>query len=597
MASSSVPLQVRDLEIGTVGGSPLVKGVSFDVREGEILGIVGPSGAGKSVTALSLLGLLPPSLHVRGGSVEWRGEELVGAPEARLRALRRSELGVVFQEAMSALHPCYRVGRQLEGALRLQGLDRTVARRASLELLREVGVPEPATWARRFPYEWSGGMRQRALIAMALAGSPRLLIADEPTSSLDVTIQAQVMAVLARLRRERGLSIILISHDLGLVAEQVDRLVVFSSGRVIEAGPVSRILEAPRDEVTRALTRGWHASRIPTSATARTGEGYAGGEGRPVLLDVQGLAARAGSTPAVRDVSLRVGAGEWVALIGESGCGKSTVARALVGLTPLDEGRLALDGEPLGVGGANPRRIRSDIQLVLQDSSAALNPRRTVAWSVGRPLEIRGVRGEARRSRVAELLERVGLSPTDGRRRPGQLSGGERQRAALARALAVRPRLLILDEPFSSLDAHRRADLADFLAELQQDLGLSYLVISHDLRSVAAWAQRIYVVYLGRVVEEGSARDVLSRPAHPYTADLVGSSPGSGLDGPSRVPPGHVPNPLDVPTGCPYHPRCVLATDVCRAARPGLDAVATTTSAPLDGPRRMAACYHPLPVG
>lgn len=572
-----------------------MNGVSFTVSPREILGIAGPSGSGKSLTALSVLGLLPPSLSVMGGRIEWKGESLLTATAERLRQVRQSEIGIVFQEAQSALHPCYRVRDQISEALRARGTERRTAEEQSLELLASVGVPDPAAWGDRYPHQWSGGMRQRGLIAMALTNDPALIIADEPTSSLDVTVQAQIMELLVSLKATRDLAMVLISHDLAMLSRYADRIAVMAEGRVVQTGAAHELFANPRHEVTRKLVRHW----THNGGAVRSGTGPGRDVETGALLEVYDLAVHPGGVHAVRDINLRVGVGECVAVIGESGCGKSTLARTIMGLDRPTHGGVKHRGVDVFPDSAvELSRLRREAQMVFQDPSSALNPRRTVGWSVARPLQLQGtVSREERERRVAFLLTRVGLPLRYASYRPHQLSGGERQRVAIARALSVNPRLLILDEPFSALDAHLRGSLMELLDELRAELGLSYLLITHDLRSVRVLADRVYVVYLGRVVEHGPVADVLSRSAHPYTHALVSAEPGE-LSAPPVVIErvllaGEVPDPLSAPSGCAFRSRCWRTTDLCRLQVPEL--VAVEDDRPEKSVLQSVACFNPCP--
>lgn len=575
-----------------------VDGVSFEVQPREVFGIAGHSGAGKSLTVLSILGLLPSAVSVSAGRIEWRGEDLLRVSPGRLRQVRRAEIGIVFQEAQSALHPSHRIRDQVAEALRTGGAGRKAAREEALDLLDSVGVPDPRQWGERYPHEWSGGMRQRGLIALALANRRTLLIADEPTSSLDVTVQAQIMELLAGLRDSRGLSLVLVSHDLALLAEYADSIAIMKEGRIVERGAVADLLERPTHSVTRRLVASWTSTTEAGSPRDHPERAQPANEPEHLLV-VRDLHAFPGGVPAVRGVDLVVRARECVALVGESGCGKSTLARALVGLVPHVKGSVTYRGRLVVPGArADLLRLQREAQLVFQDPSASLNPRRSVGWSVGRPIQLHeSVPTSDRRRRVRELLIRVGLPPAYADRRPHELSGGERQRAAIARALSVHPRLIILDEPFSALDAHLRSALIDLLAGLRRELGLSYLLISHDLHVVRALAGRMYVIYLGRVAEQGDVTTVMEQRRHPYTRALVSAEPRRGLDGvPSAtrlVLPGEVPNPLAAPTGCAFRLRCWRNDERCATHHPPL--------APLQPGQSLerghgAACFHPCPV-
>ena len=586
--SASPLLRLEDLSVAFDGRPAAVDGVSLRIDPGEVVGLVGRSGSGKTLTALSILGLLPRGAKITGGSIRYRGSELVGADDGTLRGIRGAEIGLVFQDPLSALHPALPVEHQVvEGLAWTQGRSPKRARTEARSLLDRVHAPDPETWGPRLPHEWSGGMRQRALLAMAMARDPALLIVDEPTTALDVTLQAQILSDLEELRSRRDLSILLITHDLGVVAELAHRVVVMDRGRIVETAEIEEIFDSPRAGATRFLLEG----RLPASgasgdvADAGGPTRNAGGGTTPAapLLDVRELTVRIGDVPVVESVDLRLPRGGTLALVGESGCGKSTIARALVGLEDGASGHVLLGGHD--VLAAPPQRLRSirrSIQLVWQDPFASLNPRRRIGWAVERPLRIHRLAGgvEARR-RALELLDRVRLPRSYARRYPHELSGGERQRVAIARALSVEPDLLILDEPFSALDAALRRGLLKLLGELREDLGFACLLVSHDLSLVRAAAERVAVVYLGRIVEEGRIGAVFSSPRHPYTAALLSAVP---VDHPRDrgkrrriILEGDVPSPASRPSGCEFRTRCHKARPECSTRLPPLDAPGPTS--------------------
>lgn len=595
-------LSIRDLSVsfGARTSRPPVDGVSLDVQPGEVVGLVGSSGAGKSLTALSVLGLLPREARVRAGSIRLRGRELVGADAATFRSIRGRVVGLVLQDPQAALHPCIPVELQVvEGLAWEKGVTPAAERDRARAILGSVGLPDADLWGSRYPHQWSGGMRQRALLATALVREPDLLIVDEPTSALDVTLQAQLLERLRDLRDQRGTAILLITHDLGVVAELADRVAVMDAGRIVESGPAETLFDMPRHPATRFLVEGRRppvrggpapGNRPPAGPSPAAGTVTSPAR-QPLVLDVRDLSVRIGDTLAVESVDLAIHAGEALGLVGESGCGKSTVARAIVGLEPEARGQVTLGGRGvLGASSGALRAARRTAQIVWQDPQGSLNPRRSVAWAVARPLRVHGIADsrEARRHAL-ELLERVGLPLEAAGRRPSDLSGGEQQRVAIARALAVQPRLLILDEPFSALDAALRSGLIDLLEGLRRELDLAYLLISHDLSLVRALVDRVAVAYLGRIVERGSAEAVLSRPLHPYTRALVAAAP---VDHPRKrasgkriVLEGQVPSAARRPVGCPFRTRCWKARPECAVARPN--------AAAGPEPGHEAACLFP----
>jgi len=560
-------LEVRGLrvEFATEGGAvQAVDGVSFELGAGEVLAIVGESGSGKSVTAQTILGLTRSHNATIEGSVRLRGQELVDASEAELQKVRGGEVAMVFQDPMTSLNPVYRVGHQIVEAIRAhRRMSDAEARALAIEMLGAVEIPDSERRVDNYPHEFSGGMRQRAMIAMALALEPTVLIADEPTTALDVTIQAQILALLARLNRERNLATILITHDLGVVAEVADRILVMHEGRIVERGSLDEIFYAPKDSYTRRLLGA--VVRLdqppPPKPTSTTGDGpipsniSTESARRPALLEVRGLVKRfpvrgglfqrtRGETTAVDEVSLTVARGETLGLVGESGSGKSTLCRAILGLIEPDSGSIRFEGREIaGLPQRRMRPIRGDIQMVFQDPYSSLNPRKRVGQIVGASLRsqdsladgpktsgiptvsARRREGEAPRRQVGELLERVGLSAAHYDRYPHELSGGQRQRVGIARALAVEPRLIVADEPVSALDVTIRAQILDLLAELQDDFDLSYVFVAHDIGVVRHVSDRIAVMHEGKIVEEGPTGGVCERPSHPYTRSLLDAVP------------------------------------------------------------------------
>ncbi|WP_051732915.1 dipeptide ABC transporter ATP-binding protein [Kitasatospora phosalacinea] len=513
-------LRVRELHV-SFGERAAVRGVDFALGAGESLGIVGESGSGKSTTALALLRMLPAGGRITGGSVELDGRDLAALPEEALRAVRGKRIAMIFQDPMSSLNPVLSVGRQLDEALRAHGERRPKAERASraVELLELVGVPKAASRLGDFPHQFSGGQRQRIMIALALAHDAQVLVADEPTTALDPTVQRQILRLLARINRERGTALVVISHDLGVIAETCSRLLVMRDGEVVEQGATTLLLTAPRHSYTRTLLAAVPRLDAPSRAAANSTPGA-----EPLLV-VRGLAKGYGPrrrrNAALESVDLELHPGETLGLVGESGSGKSTLARALVGAHAPDAGGISFAGQPL-----DGRRARREIQMVFQDPYASLNPRLTVGRIIAEPLIAHRVGDRAQRqARVAELLEQVGLEASAAARSPREFSGGQRQRIGIARALAPEPSVLVCDEPVSALDVSIQAQVIDLLARLQRELGLAVLFIAHDLAVVRQVSHRIAVLHRGRIVESGPADRVVTAPEHPYTAELLAAVP------------------------------------------------------------------------
>ncbi|MEY9874509.1 peptide/nickel transport system ATP-binding protein [Streptacidiphilus sp. MAP12-33] len=658
-----------------------VDDVSFTLEAGETLGLVGESGCGKSMTGLSVMGLLPPGGEIVGGSsVRLDGRELVGLPDKELRRVRGNEIAMVFQDPMTSLNPTRTIGHQVaESVLLHRGCTRAEAAERAVEVLGLVGLPHARERLGDYPHQLSGGLRQRVLIAMALANEPRVLIADEPTTALDVTIQAQILDLLADLRRRLDMAVVLITHDMGVTAGHTDRVNVMYAGRIAESTGTERLFRGMRHPYTQSLLASVPrldqdpATRLPTipgmppdlvdppsgcrfaercayvTDTCREKEpqltGTDGGDGpdghrfacwhptdgplprasvtatpRPADAPSGTPSVAAGSVPlleardlvkefpvrgarlpgrprrvvhALSGVSLTLAAGETFGLVGESGCGKTTLGRILVGLDRPDAGSVTLEGTELGpLRGRELRRRRRDLQMMFQDPFSSLDPRMRVGSILREPLQIQGI-GTARQqeSRVAELLDEVGLPQHAVELYPHEFSGGQRQRIGLARALALTPRVIVADEPVSALDVSVRAQVLNLMNRLQADHGLSYLVISHDLAVVRYLADRIGVMYLGRMVEVGTADDIHLRAVHPYTAGLLDAvpvpDPGEERAKAARGPAvrGELPNPVDPPSGCRFRTRCPLAQDRCAQQEPVLRPF---------GPRHFAACHFPL---
>jgi ABC-type glutathione transport system ATPase component len=531
-----------------------VRGVSFDIGQDTTLALVGESGSGKTVTAMSILRLLPENALVDAASrIEYAGENLLAAPPARLRALRGREISAVFQEPMSSLNPVLTVGEQVAEVLRLH---RRMAPRQALEraaeLFAEVGIPEPRARLRAYPHELSGGQQQRVMIAMAIANEPKLLIADEPTTALDVTVQRQVLELIARLRERHGMSVLFISHDLGLVGEIADEVVVMREGEVRESAPVRRIFGAPQDPYTRALLAcrprlDTRPRRLPViDDFMRGGATPSATLERPAaaanLIEAKHLrkefrlrtgwfAAR--SLHAVRDVSFGISRGRTVGLVGESGSGKTTVAMLVMRLVEASGGEARLeDTDLLRLSPARMMAFRKRIQIVFQNPYASLNPRLSIGRSLMEPMRIHrlGADEAQRVERARRLLQRVGLPQDAMQRYPHEFSGGQRQRIAIARALAVEPQVLICDEPVSALDVSVQATVLNLLLDLQEERGLAYLFISHDLAVVKYMSDEVLVMREGEVVERGAPEAIYRDPQHEYTRELLAAIP-RGLEG------------------------------------------------------------------
>jgi len=647
-AETTAPLlEVRDLAVTYRSGEQAVRavrGVSFTLEAGQTLGMAGESGCGKTSVALSLLRLLPASAKL-SGQILFKGENIIDMGWQKLRAVRWGKASVVFQGAMSALNPVRTIGEQIcEPILLHEKVGRRVAEARAAELLDSVGVPSRRRAS--YPHELSGGQRQRVMIAMALACRPELIIADEPTTALDVIVQAQILDLMTSLVSEQQISMMMISHDLSVLGQTCDRLAIMYAGRVAEVGPSSEVLGTPRHPYTGILGRAfphmgdpgsrmapaglpgeppdlrgdtagcpfaprcpeaveaclthdielWSAGENRESACIKVLDSYAAVRGAddhatsagtreaPVheptgsqlaepggevsrtddpVLEADGLRVvfpgRRGRGPAraVDDVNLTIGRGEIVALIGESGCGKSTLARALVGLVEPTAGEVRYSGAQLRYGGAALRRHRRHVQLVLQDPAAALNPRQNVFDAVAEGPRLHGVRAGLT-DRVHQALSRAGLRPPEQfiARYPHELSGGQQQRVVIAGALALDPLVLVADEPVSSLDASVRGEILKLILDLRNQLGLAALIVSHDLGVAWNIADRVAVMYLGRIVEAGPVHEVLLRPRHPYTQALLSVLPDA-TSGPAERPlAGEPPDPTNVPAGCRFHPRC-----------------------------------------
>ncbi|MFD4781019.1 dipeptide ABC transporter ATP-binding protein [Rhodococcus qingshengii] len=519
-------LSVTDLQIA-YGAEPAVSGVSFTVGRGEVVAVVGESGSGKSTTAHAILGLLAGSGHVTGGTVEFEGEQIDSYSDRAWQRIRGARIGLVPQDPTTSLNPVTRIGDQVAEVLRIHGLaDRRKARLDAVEVLERAGIDRPEIRARQYPHELSGGMRQRVLIGIALVANPALVIADEPTSALDVTVQRRILDHLDERIAESGAAVLLITHDLGVAADRADRILVMQGGRIVESGRTADILDNPRDEYTKKLL-----SSAPSLSS--------GPVVRPVrqdtspLLTLTGITkhfnvGRGSSITAVNEVSLTVPRGQTVSLVGESGSGKSTTARIAVRLEQADAGTISFDGHDITkVKGSDLRELRRKIQLVYQNPYASLDPKLSVQDIVAEPLRAFKVGGRSRQqSRAAELLDQVALPEQFLSRKPAELSGGQRQRVAIARALALKPDLLVLDEPVSALDVSVQAQILALLDELQRELGLTYLFISHDLAVVRQISDVVGVMQAGRLLEIGTTTEIFDNPRNEYTRTLLDAIPG-----------------------------------------------------------------------
>ncbi|MCW6511357.1 ABC transporter ATP-binding protein [Lichenifustis flavocetrariae] len=536
-------LAITDLSIDArtpEGLRPVLDGVSFALVPGETLCLAGESGSGKSLTALSIMRLLSPSLRQRGGSIKLAGRELTTLPERAMRQLRGGDIAMIFQEPMTSLNPVMTIGAQLTEAIRIHGAtDGGSAETRARAMLDAVHINEPARRLGQYPHELSGGMRQRVMIAMALSCRPKVLIADEPTTALDVTVQAQILTLMRELKGEFGTSIILITHDMGVVAEMADRVALLRAGRMVEQGSLTQIFEQPREAYTKQLL-----DAVPRLGAFRGTDGPPRVTAAPPpvlpagpILFVRDLEVTYGGAtgwfgrgspppPVVKRVNFELKAGETLGLVGESGSGKSTIGKAVLGLIPFT-GEVVIDG--VAIAGLSPgamKPVRRKAQMIFQDPYASLDPRMSVGESIAEPLAIHGIgtRNE-RRERVALLLRRVHLTPDQATRYPHEFSGGQRQRICIARALALEPKIIVADESVSALDVSVRAHVLDLLLELQEEMGLSYLFISHDMAVVERMSHQVAVMRGGAFVETGSRRAVFENPVDTYTRALMRAVP------------------------------------------------------------------------
>lgn len=697
-------LEISDLNVrfpSEDGVVHAVRGVNLSVEAGQVLGIVGESGSGKSVTSMSAMGLLDESARV-DGSIKLHGEELLGKSDAWMSKVRGSKIAMVFQDPLSALNPVFTIGDQICEALQIhnrQMSDKDAEARA-LELLTAVGIPNPSVRIKNFPHEFSGGMRQRVMIAMGIANDPDLIIADEPTTALDVTIQAQILDLLRYAQKETGAAVVIITHDLGVVAGLADKVAVMYAGRVVESGTVEDVFyrpampytigllgSLPRPDVDRdeplATVEGNppsllnlppgcpFAPRCPMATDAcleaepqllRLADGDSADEGvqpdqfgastrrghraacihasqilaenrefteiyppadatetdravidqdTPLVLDIDGLTKtyplmkgavfkrRVGTVHAVNNIDLQIRAGETLGLVGESGCGKTTTIMSILGLKAPESGRVVVFGKDTAkMGRGDRRQTRRDLQVVFQDPMASLDPRMPVSAILMEPLVYNGVSKKKARGRVSELMELVGLEPSHANRYPRHFSGGQKQRIGIARALALDPKLLVLDEPVSALDVSIQAGVLNLLEKLRAEMGLSYLFVAHDLSVIRHIADRVAVMYLGRIVEIGDVTEVFDSPQHPYTQALLSAIP---IPDPAKergrdriLLQGDLPSPANPPSGCPFRTRCPLFKQMgkprrqaCLDREPALAEVAS---------HQLTACHYPRPV-
>ena len=528
--SEPLLLEVKDLSVNFGTGDKAVRavrGVSFDIKRGETVALVGESGSGKSVTALSVLQLLAyPAASHPTGSIRFQGKELVGASTRELLSVRGNRISMIFQEPMTSLNPLHTIERQVNEVLILhKGLSREAARKRTLELLEQVGIPDAANRLDAYPHQLSGGQRQRVMIAMALANEPDLLIADEPTTALDVTIQAQILKLLKSLQARYGMALLFITHDLGIVRKMADRVCVMTKGQIVEQGPVDEVFDRPQHSYTQHLLSAEPKGR-PAAADPNAPEILRLDDLKVHFPIRRGVMRRTvGHVKAVDGVSLALREGHTIGLVGESGSGKTTLGLALLRLE-RSEGGIQFDGRELqGLGQRELRPMRREMQIVFQDPFSSLSPRMSVGEIVGEGLEVHGIGTKQERSTlIDQVLREVGLDPSSRERYPHEFSGGQRQRISIARALVLKPRLMVLDEPTSALDMSVQAQIVDLLRDLQQRHKLAYLFISHDLKVVRALADEVVVLRHGKVVERGPAKQIFEAPQTPYTQALIAAA-------------------------------------------------------------------------
>ncbi|MCD0502031.1 ABC transporter ATP-binding protein [Bordetella petrii] len=534
-------LSVRNLTIALPAGGDrqyAVRDISYDVRAGEILCIVGESGSGKSMSANAIMGLLPDYLAPQRGQILLQGTDLLRQDEVRLQAMRGKDMAMIFQEPLSALNPLMTVGEQIAEVLRVHGAYPGPARqRRVLELLEFVGLPDPATLYQVYPFRLSGGQRQRVMIAMALALEPALLIADEPTTALDVTTQAQILALIARIQKEKGMGVMFVTHDFGVVAEIAHRVAVMERGELVEQGPAEQILNSPRHPYTQRLI-GAVPRRRAQASDAR--------QASPPILEVRNLSktyvtgrgwfGHKRVVRAVDGVSFSIRRGETLGIVGESGSGKSTIGKCLLKLIGINGGELIFDGRDIaGLSESQFRPLRKDIQMIFQDPFASLNPRHTVGRIISDGPVASGTPRAQAEARARELLDLVGLDASAFDRYPNQFSGGQRQRIGIARALALEPKILVADESVSALDVSVQAQVLQLLHRLQQQLQIALIFITHDLRVAAQICNAVLVMHQGKVVEYGSPAQIFDQPRDAYTQKLIAAVPGQHWDPPASL--------------------------------------------------------------
>jgi oligopeptide/dipeptide ABC transporter ATP-binding protein len=565
-------LEINSLCIRYPGASaPAVDNLSLSIATGEALGLVGESGSGKTQTAMAVMGLLPANART-SGSIRFAGTELLGAPPAVLNEFRACRIGMIFQDPSAALNPYLRIGDQLRRILLEHHLcSRREARERTLQMLNKVGLPDPERQYRAFPHQLSGGMRQRAMIGAALIAEPDLIIADEPTTALDVTVQAQILRLIRELRRESNTALILITHDLGVIAGNCGRMQVLDGGSMVEEGATTHVFSSPQTERTRTLLAA--APRLDSTPMVE-----APGEEPETVLQVEDVvvsfAEHGGQRlTAVKRMSVRLSRGETLAVVGESGSGKTSLARAVLGLIAPDSGTVIFLGRPLESHvRKRPNDVRRRLQMVFQDPMTSLNPALTIRDIVAEPLHVH----EPRMTRpdiaaaVARMLERVGLGAELADRFPHELSGGQAQRVAIARALIIKPSVLVCDEAVAALDGTVRQEILELLTSVQQRSGLSLVFITHDIAVVRQISHRVMVMYLGRLFELADNDVLFSKPGHPYTKALLNAVPIPDPAAVSRDEPlaGEVSSILNPPEGCVFHPRCRHAIASCRTSAP-----------------------------
>ena len=520
-------LQIENLNL-SIHGTKILKNVALSAAKGEIIGVIGESGSGKSMTAFSVMNLLPTGAEV-SGKIILDGQDLLTKSEPEMCAIRGSDIGMIFQEPMTALNPVKTIGAQVAETVLIHGnTSRAKATEIARDTLNRVGLPAEQFPLTRYPHELSGGQRQRVVIAMAIALRPKLLIADEPTTALDVTTQAQILDLLKQLVAEDGMCLMLITHDLGVVAEVADHIVIMKDGEVVESGETHALFRDMQHPYTKALFEA--SSHVPDKGDERTAQTpllEVRNAIRDYTMPRKSIFGKPQTFRAVNDVSFTLHNGENLGLVGESGCGKSTLTRAILGLEALQGGEIRIHDTPVEAGTHMPRDLRRKMQVVFQDPYGSFNPRHKVARLVAEPLHLLDdePKGEARRTAIEAALIDVGMQPADGDKYIHEFSGGQRQRIAIARALIIKPDLIILDEAVSALDVSIRAQILDLLADLSSRLKLSYLFISHDLSVVRSVTDRVMVMKSGEIVEHGETEDVFTNPQHEYTKTLIAAAP------------------------------------------------------------------------